>query len=149
MKNILVLWSLFFLMVSFAQAQQDNRSKEERIKAVKIAFITEQLQLTAEESQRFWPVYNEMQNELKAIKKEGKSNGRPNLEVMSDQELSDWLDKQLILEENKFAVKRKYIQKFKTVISVRKVVKLIGVEKRFKKELLRRMRERRARRNKR
>jgi len=149
MKNILVLWSLFFLMVSFAQAQQDHRSKEERIKAVKIAFITEELQLTAEESQRFWPVYNEMQNELKAIKKEGKSNGRPNLEVMSDQELSDWLDKQLILEENKFAVKRKYIQKFKTVISVRKVVKLIGVEKRFKKELLRRMRERRARRNKR
>ena len=35
-----------------------NKIEEEKIKALKIAFITEELNLTSNEAEKFWPVYN-------------------------------------------------------------------------------------------
>ena len=131
---------LFLFVMTSAQAQQP-RSKEERIKAVKIAFITEELELTAKQSQGFWPLYNELQDKLKALRKENK--GKPDIDNMSDQELEAWLDNHLRVEEEKIATHRAYIQKFKTVISIRQIAKLSQAERRFKHELLKRAKERR------
>ena len=40
-----------------------HQQKEDRIKSHKIAYLTEQLSLSPEEAQQFWPVYNAYANE--------------------------------------------------------------------------------------
>ena len=69
-KYILIL---FVILGSFSgiKAQDVNESKAERIQALKIAFITQKLQLTADEAQKFWPVYNQYDNEIRSLPKGG------------------------------------------------------------------------------
>ncbi len=137
---------IVFILFSFAlnmQAQEPPRSKEDRIKAVKIAFITEELNLTPEESQGFWPIYNEMEEKHKEMRKRAREDKKPDFETMSDAEVASWLDEHIAMEEAKVALHKEYIQKFKKVIPVRKIAKLLEVEHKFKKELLRRMQEHR------
>ncbi len=64
MKKCLLILSLF-CMGFMAQAQDDDPSKKaERIQALKTAFITQKLQLTEDEAQRFWPVYGNYEREI-------------------------------------------------------------------------------------
>jgi len=120
---------------------QEHRSKEERIQALRVAFITEELALTPEQSQGFWPLYNELQGKLKVLKKNHKK--RPDIDNMSDVELEALLENHLKMEEEKIALHRSYAQRFKKVITIRQIVKLTQSEHRFRKELLRRAKERR------
>ena len=139
-KNIIYGFLLFIFSISISQAQE-RRSKEERIQALKVAFITEELGLTPEQSQQFWPLYNELQGKLKVLKK--KRIKRPDVDNMSDAELENLLENQLNAEEEKVALNRTYIQRFKKVLTIRQVVKLTQSEHRFRKELLQRAKERR------
>jgi Skp family chaperone for outer membrane proteins len=53
------LLTLFFLTITFFSiAQPRLKEKKEQIKALKIAYITEELQLTSEEASKFWPLFN-------------------------------------------------------------------------------------------
>lgn len=139
-RNIMYGFLLFILSISISQAQE-RRSKEERIQALKVAFITEELNLTPEQSQGFWPLYNELQGKLKKLKKDRIK--RPDIDNMSDAELEKLLENHLKVEEEKAALNRTYAQRFKKVITIRQVVKLTQSEHRFRKELLRRAKERR------
>ncbi len=68
-KYIATLGLLLFLTVaSFAQDRPDR----EKIKALKVAFITERLDLSSKEAQLFWPIYNEQGSKMEDLRvKEG------------------------------------------------------------------------------
>jgi len=140
-RNIIYGFLLFILSINMMQAQE-RRSKEERIQALKVAFITEELDLTPKQSQGFWPLYNELQAKLKQLKKSRIK--RLDIDNMPDSELEAILENYLKVEEEKVALHRTYTQRFKKVITIRQVIKLTQSEHRFRKELLRRAKERRA-----
>lgn len=120
---------------------QEGRSKEERIKAVKVAFITEKIGLSTEQSEKFWPIYHELQKKLKDLRKGYKN--RINMDNMSDAELETWIENHLKAQEDKAALHREYYTKYKTVISIRQIAQLSKAEREFKRELLKRAKERR------
>ena len=74
MKKYLLIVTLLFGSFSMAFAQEnqpaDEQTKQERIKALYVAYVTQQLQLTPDEAQKFWPVHTQFENELKAINKD-------------------------------------------------------------------------------
>ncbi len=136
-----ILYIALFIISSFYKADaQEQRTKAERIKAVKVAFIIEEINLTAEQSQNFWPVYNELESKLRSINKSSKQ--RLIIDEMSDSELETLINTRLKAEEDKIALHRAYIEKFKKIITIRQIVLLQRAEKRFKKELLQRARDR-------
>jgi hypothetical protein len=56
---------LLFVLALFATSMSAQEPEHmERIKAQKIAFITEQLSLTPAVAQKFWPVYNEFSTKV-------------------------------------------------------------------------------------
>ena len=59
---------IIFLSSTFILAQNDLNQKKENREALKIAFFTSKMNLNTEESRVFWPVLNEMENELKDLK---------------------------------------------------------------------------------
>jgi Spy/CpxP family protein refolding chaperone len=50
--------------------------KKENIEAMKIAFITNKLELSPEEAQKFWPVYNQYNEKLKDLRKKRRQDER-------------------------------------------------------------------------
>jgi hypothetical protein len=122
---------------------QPKSDKKDRIQAIKVAYITEKINLSSKQSQQFWPLYNEYQNELKQLNQSLRKN-QFILEDMTDDELNIFVENKLKTEEQKIALQRTYLQNYKQVLSIRQIVRLYRAETSFKKELLRRAKERRA-----
>ena len=78
MKKTLIFGLLLSAAAVVAQPKMGDRAdlekKKEKIEAIKVAYLTEELELTVAESQAFWPVYNERQNkehELRELQRIG------------------------------------------------------------------------------
>ena len=53
---------------SFSVLQaQDGEIQSRKNSGFKNAFITQKLQLTTDEAQKFWPVYNQYENEIQSL----------------------------------------------------------------------------------
>jgi hypothetical protein len=69
MKRIVILLQLFFLSYAgFAQVDdhaEGNDSK--KIQAMEVAYITKELNLSPEEAEKFWPIFNRYRSEVKGI----------------------------------------------------------------------------------
>lgn len=138
MKNIILIILLVTAYLG-VDAQECGKRKEMRKKfeAHKVAFITQELDLTPEESQKFWPLYNEMNKKLHEIKK-GRMMKKRFIEVekMSDKELLEMCDKMIQAEISMGMIKKEYFNKFKKILPAKKVFRLLHVERDFQRKLL-------------
>ena len=57
MKKI-IIYIPVFLFCSLSIFAQKKRESREKIRTLKIAYVTEKLNLTENEAQKFWPIYN-------------------------------------------------------------------------------------------
>jgi hypothetical protein len=132
MKKIIIVCLSIVLSVS-AFAQQGKR-----IEAMRIAFITQRLNLTSEEAQQFWPVFNQFSEKMQQIK--GTKMDAP-LDEMSDADAEKMILTEFDKESRELELKKEYYQKLKKVLSVRKIAKLYRAERDFKNELVKYLKE--------
>jgi oligoribonuclease NrnB/cAMP/cGMP phosphodiesterase (DHH superfamily) len=93
------------------------------------------MDLNTVESQNFWPLVNDMEAELKALKNKN-SHGRMMLkdkEEISDKELEEIMDAKMEMAKSQIDIKIKYHKKFKEVLPIKKVAKYYEASKEFKK----------------
>jgi hypothetical protein len=136
----------FLLLVSVCTVAQERRPAKEKVEAMKVGFITERLNLSAEEAQSFWPVYNKYHDELEALRKnrrENIMNAKQNFDEMSDAELEKTVDSELGFRQSELDVQKKYHPQFKKVLPIKKVAKLYRAEEDFKRHLLDMIKEKR------
>ena len=144
MKRILIAFFALFALLSTGVAQPDV---EERIKQAREDFFTKALQLTPQESKDFWPLYYQYQDDEKDLENQYRPHGK--IELMSDQEVEQYIENTFTLKEKQLALQRSYFQKMRTVLPIRKVAMLNKTEKQFKRKLLERVQNRRRQNNKR
>ena len=123
MKKYLLIIS--FLLSGLTQLQeQDDPEENSKIEALKIAFISKKLELTPEEAQRFWPVYNQYFKEMRQVLKDRKEN-----------ENDDVIEK-----EQKFLdIRKKYRDQFVKIIGQPRMNKLFHAERDFRRVLINRI----------
>jgi hypothetical protein len=140
MKKYILSLVVFFCITTlvFAQKQGDRKN---RMESYRIAYITEKLDLTPDEAQRFWPIYNQFRDELKKIHKDTK--GQKAIADMTDSEAENAISGNFEREEKVASLKKEYVKKLKGIIAPKKIAQLQQVEQDFKKEVLERMKERR------
>lgn len=142
-KAIIIL----FLSVQGISAQTNKDQKgpiRDKIKAQRIAFITERLNLSPDEATKFWPVYNQFSGELEEVKKQQnqlRKSTNDKLAVMSDKEIDKALEDELSAQQKSIDLQRKYMVELKKTIPTRKVAMLYKAERDFKITLLKRMRD--------
>lgn len=142
------IYPILFLLITSLSFAQDYKERREKVKALKVAFITEKLELTTEEAQKFWPIYNafdEKQAELRHEKMRAILNRfKPgNVENLSEKEASALLIQMEKIEEDLFNLRTKFIKELQGVVSAKKIIKLKKAEEDFNRELLKQMREKR------
>lgn len=139
--------ALLALLPVLGYTQTGNLEERlERLETAKIGFLTRQLDLSPEEAQQFWPVYNEFQEEIKSIRLERRKlqrEGRTGFDNLSEQEIEALTDQFVQLEVEEAEVKQRYHNRFKAVLPPSKVARLYRAEMKFKQEILERLRERR------
>jgi hypothetical protein len=115
-------------------------SGAERVQALKVAFITQRLDLTSAEAEKFWPIYNEYQDQREAVRKQQQANRqkvREQADQLSEQELLRLADEEISLRKKDVDLQAEMHEKLKKVIPAKKLAQLYVAEEDFKKELLR------------
>lgn len=139
----LIIAALFLIPVLAAgQLCNDHCKKKEQIKAQKVAFITEKLNLTVDEAQKFWPVYNEMAAKTEELEKKRRSivqNYHKNKQSLTSEQMEALTDKMLKLEIMSVKLEVEYYRKFKEILSPEKIIELKISEHQFKHELLKQL----------
>jgi hypothetical protein len=123
MKKYLLLILTIFGSYSFTLAQNGNG--RERIQALKVAFITQKLHLTASEAEKFWPVYNQYDNEIMQLRASDK-NG----DVLEN-------------EQKLLNIRKKYKSSFENILGPQRLNDLYNAERDFRNVLIQRLKERR------
>jgi hypothetical protein len=146
MKKLMILMAVLTFTGVFAQPPEMEERKE-KMNAMRIGFITDALDLSADEAQVFWPVYNEKNNKIENLKKEGfqkmhklKKEGK-SLEALSDKELSEIMTEKLNNEKTIAQLNMDYHKKFLNVIGTKKTFQLYEAEMEFRRELMRKFRK--------
>lgn len=124
--------------------QGNNGNAQQKIESLKMAYLTQQLDLTPKEAQKFWPVYNQYQQEMQKINQEERSNRkeRNNLKNPSDQQIEQSLDRDFQLRQQALQLRENYRKQFRKVIPPRKVSKLYQSEREFNMKLIQELRRR-------
>lgn len=145
-RNLLSAVALCTPVLLLAQEPEPQIPEEklQEIKAQKVAYLTQKMDLTPEESQKFWPVYNQYDKELEALRKERREAHKA---VKKDVELTEAeasaaIDKELASQQKELDVRKKYTTEFKKNVGAVKTMKLFRAERDFNRELLGRMRDR-------
>ena len=134
---------LLLLITSFTTYGQ--RPGREKIKTLKVAFITERLELSSKDAQLFWPIYNEHEAAIEDMKRRERVEIRAKLmdfEALSEAEAAALLQQMMALEKSKQELHISYLEKMRTTISAKKTFLLIKAEEDFKKRLLRQIQRR-------
>lgn len=139
MKKILFTLILLFTVSSWAQ-----ESKSDKVEALKIAFLTNKLELTAKEAQAFWPLYNEYNTKMDKLRKSKKSDFdelKNKGENLSEKELEVFMNEIFATRQKELDLQKEYFEKYSKVLPMKKVALLYQAENQFKRELLRKIKE--------
>ena len=143
MKSKIILFTILAIICQMEiSAQTANR---ERLEAYKIAFFTKRLNLTSQEAEKFWPVYNEyqnMRNKIQLERQELNRNFNQNGLNMSDRELSEAGDRLIGLEVREAALAQEFHKEIKTILTPVKIMRLYQAENQYRLQLLKELQER-------
>ncbi|MEO6894350.1 MAG: hypothetical protein ABI136_04890 [Ginsengibacter sp.] len=123
MKRYLLIIIVTFGCISLTMAQKENG--REKIQALKVAFISQKLHLTPSEAEKFWPVYNQYDGEIRQLRST-KKNG-------------DVLDN----EQKVLDIRKKYKPSFEKILGSARLNDLYNAERDFRNVLIQRLKERR------
>lgn len=141
MKRLSVI--IILLMVSVSLFAQPKSERYEQIETIKIAFITKKLDLSTEEAQNFWPVYNSYQKELMLLMKKRREERQ-----RTDLEPNDKINLDLAYESKMLELKKKYKKLYSKTISAEKILLLYQSEREFREHLIKQLNHRRKSTNK-
>ncbi|MFX0556725.1 hypothetical protein ACOCEA_08000 [Maribacter sp. CXY002] len=142
MKKILL--PIFILFATFSFAQKESW---EKIKSLKVAYITEHLDLSSEEAQEFWPVYNAYEEKRNALRRKEHVQIKDKIkdaDAFSEKEAEKLLGQLIKLEEEQEELDKAFLKDVSKVISAKKTLLLMRTEEDFKRQLIKQYRQKRA-----
>lgn len=124
MKKLYILL-LFVSLGGWAKAQTELQpgdiKKQQDIEALKVAFISKELELTPDEAQKFWPVFNQYSKEVNAA-------------VSQDEDILD-------RDEKVLNIRKRYKEQFIKLLGQPRMNKMFGAEGRFRQLLIKTIRK--------
>lgn len=118
MKHLFTYIFLLLSTAAFAQPGGDGK-KEQKVQALYVAYITQELKLTEDEAQKFWPVHAQYDNEIKSLRSEASELER----------------QQAVLN-----IKKKYQDRFTKILGAQRTNDFYIKDGEFRKKLIERLR---------
>ncbi len=130
--------------LAFSQGHKEKMSPEarEKLESQKISYITQQVDITPEQAQVFWPLYNELTKKKRAFHHEFRQlldKLKDEAENLPEEELVKISDRTADLKVERAKMEREYYYKFKEVLSTKQLLNLNLAEKQFQNMLFRRI----------
>ena len=131
------------MLLIFSLFMMNGQERSQKIRALKTAFITQELSLTVEEAEKFWPVFNIYDEERMELHEKTKKLlfEAENLSKLSEKEAEELLQKFDKIEDDFMKNRKKSDANLLPIIGAKKVLLLKRAEEKFKRRLLKQFRD--------
>ncbi|WP_299390399.1 sensor of ECF-type sigma factor [uncultured Gelidibacter sp.] len=133
MKKIII--TLCVVLTSWSTFSQ-NSDRREKIKALKVAFITERLALTETEAQKFWPIYNTYENKKDEQRRMGYEKRKQISEDMTEAQAKAMLKDFVAFEKEREDLRSNFVESLLKVMPAKKIIQLKLAEEEFNRKML-------------
>lgn len=155
MKKLILFLGLTLIASCYLLAQHGMKQKDDwiqKIKSEKVAYLTTELQLSPEEAQNFWPVYNEFDKKrfeihMQRRHMEHNTMEEENIGDLNEQQLKKIATEFISLYQKEADLMKEYKEKFLTVLPAKKVVMFYDVENDFRSRMLKVYKQRKEKEN--
>jgi hypothetical protein len=132
-------------MLCFSGWSQNRQENQERIKAQKVAFITERLDLSPKEAQEFWPVYNAFEDKVNSMRRNDLKEVREAMKRgnLSKDEAQNILNQFMVVEDRLHEAKKQLVSDLSDILPPQKIIQLKVSEDEFNRRLMKMLEERR------
>jgi hypothetical protein len=113
----------------------------DKVEALRVAFISKRIELTSGESEKFWPVYNEFNDKIKALRKNLRLSYKKAPENIGEKEAEELYQLDLKTRQAETDLHKQYSEKIKTIIGAKKLIKLRNAEEDWKREVINSIKE--------
>jgi hypothetical protein len=145
MKNIFLFLAIISLQYNGLSQSTPPASMHakirDRVEVRRAAFLSQRLQLTPEEAQVFFPLFNEYVAKMKLIRQQAKPEKK--IEDFNEADAEKAIAAQFDVDTRIIDLKKEYYQKFKKILSAKRIALLYKTEREFKGELLHELQNRR------
>lgn len=140
MNKYIIVLCMLFTTLSFGQHKRDW----EKIKSLKVAYITEKLALDSKEAQEFWPIYNEYEEKRHALSRKDHTQIKDKLknsDALTEKEAKKMLALKISIEEEEEELDKAFLLEVSKVTSAKKALLLLKAEEDFKRNLIKQYRQ--------
>jgi hypothetical protein len=143
MRTIIFTGMILLISLQICAQRHLDPKTIELIKTKKVAFITEQVGLTSQESQKFWPIYNQLEKERNDLmdKKRDLEESTEDKSPKSEDSYKKLTQEIVAMHLKEGKLTEEYNTKFLSVLPAEKVVKLYRSERKFRSYLMQEMRK--------
>ncbi len=124
----------------WAQRPQRGYDKE-KLEAARVAFVTNRINLTPSQAEKFWPLYNQHMEERSGYMREMSGINRQAGEDISDSQAEKLLEQRFQIQEKMMQSEKTFTKKITEVISPVQALQLSNVNRDFTRQLYRMQRE--------
>ncbi|MEX0997727.1 MAG: hypothetical protein WDZ45_11815 [Flavobacteriaceae bacterium] len=132
------------LLIVMTMSGFSQSEKSQKIKALKTAYITQELNLTSAEAETFWPVYNKYDSQIWALKRKEREEVSKvisqNIESLTDQQATDLLKKKNTFNQEELKLIQQMEAELLKQINPVRLLQLRKAEHDFKMQLLKKYR---------
>jgi Spy/CpxP family protein refolding chaperone len=126
-----------------------NVQGSQRVEALKRGYLNQQLDLSPEQAKKFWPLYNQYQQDMKQLARKRRENqmGQTGSRQSNDRQIEKSMDKDFNIDEKALQTREHYRDQFRQVMPPRKVMQFYKAEKDFNQQLIEELHRRRSQAN--
>lgn len=137
MKNITLLILMVFLsFTGFAQRQGQQYDKE-KLEAARVAFITNRLDLKPVQAEKFWPIFNQYQEDRTKLMEQMSKLNRAASQETNEVKAREMVEQRFAIQQELLDREKLFMSNIMQVISPLQAVKLSGVNRDFTRQLYR------------
>jgi hypothetical protein len=132
MKRYILTFAILFFITGISIAQRPSeRYDPEKLQGARIAFITSRLDLKPEQAEKFWPIYNQFNDNRETYLKEIRKLSDLRSGDISESDAKKRIEQRFELQRKVLSEEEKFMSDLSKVISYNQILKLNGLARDF------------------
>lgn len=127
---------IFLSFTGYAQRQGQQYDKE-KLEAARVAFITNRLDLKPAQAEKFWPVFNQYQEDRTKLMEQMSKLNRAASQETSEAKAREMVEQRFEIQQQLLDREKLFMSNIMQIISPLQAIKLSGVNRDFTRQLYR------------
>jgi hypothetical protein len=139
MKKISLITIVLISSVTslLAQRPEGQQYDKEKLEAARVAFITNRLDLKADQAEKFWPIFNQYNEDRGKLMAQISVINRSSLEEITDTQAKEMIKERLSLQQQLLDKEKVFMEEVTKAITSVQAMKLGGVNREFTRQVYR------------